>query len=361
MKIAIDCRMFGKSGIGVFLDNILEYLLSMNPDTFFLLIGECEKLKYFNHFPNCEIFHTDISVFSLGECLKFPVKEINKCDVFYSPNYNIPFGIKIPIIATIHDVVFLDIKGLTSKVGRIIRRLVLWRVIRISHKIITVSEFSRSRIMHYFRKTPEIIVAYNGINKDLKYFLKEVKSPYSFEYILFVGNIKKHKGIDRLIKAYEKLLSKGFNYKLVIVGDYLNFKTADVEVINRIDKHISNIIFTNKLSNKQLYNLIANASLLIQPSLYEGFGIPPMEALYLGRNALISNIPVFLEVYSKLPVTFFCLNNIDDLSEKIMICVNNNLPDNSVRVIIDELYSYKRSAKLIFDQIQSVANEKYSN
>ena len=351
MKIAIDCRMSGMSGIGVYFDNILDYFLS-DPANSYLLIGDSFKLKRYEGNPKCHLIYTETPVFSLKEIYGFPTKEINKCDVFYSPNFNVPFGIKIPIYATIHDVVFLDVEGLTSKIGKIIRKLLLWRTVQISKKIFTVSNFSKERIQFHFKKTPEIVVAYNGINHELKNFKKSEQDPYPFQYILFIGNIKKHKRLDVLLDAYHLACDNGFSQKLVIVGDYKNFKTADTEILDRIDEHDKNVVFTGRISNDQLYNTIANASLLVQPSIYEGFGIPPLEALYLGCNVLTSNIPVFREIYKNLPVTFFEANNVEDLAEKIVLCVLKDSLKPSIKAEIDENYNFDRTAKLIMSMFK---------
>jgi glycosyltransferase involved in cell wall biosynthesis len=281
----------------------------------------------------------------------FPTREINKCDVFYSPNFNIPFGIRIPIYSTIHDVVFLDVAGLTSKTGKLLRWFMLRRAVSISKKIFTVSDFSRRRIEYHFRHTPKIVVANCGINSELKSYKVVEKSPYSFPYLLFIGNLKKHKGLHVLLDAYEQATSKGFEHKLVLVGDSKNFKTADTKVLDRIDKLKDRVLFTGRISNEQMYNIISHASLLVQPSVYEGFGIPPLEALYLGCNALISDIPVFHEIYGKLPVTFFEPNNVADLSEKIVLCTPKEKQNLSLREIIDETYSFERSANLILSQL----------
>lgn len=347
MKIAIDCRMSGMSGIGVYLDNLVEYFLEDNKSDSFLLVGDISKLSKYENVPNCKILHTTISIFSFKEFCGFPTREINKCDVFYTPNFNIPFGIKIPIYSTIHDVVFLDIKGLTSNVGWLIRWLFLWRATRISKMVFTVSEFSRNRICFHFKNCPSIVVANSGINSQLKSFNAYPHSPYSFSYILFIGNIKKHKGLRLLLEAYDKACKIGFNRKLVIVGDYKSFKTADLDIINQIDTFNDHIVFTGKITNEELYNTIAHADLLVQPSFYEGFGLPPLEALYLGCNVLISDIPVFREIYDPLPLTFFDLANVDELSSKIVECSGKKKQMSSIKTYIDTLYSLKRTAQTI--------------
>lgn len=360
MKIAVDCRMTGMSGIGVYLDNILRYFISANVDDQYLLVGSRKKLSVYVNNQSCEILDTDVPIFSLKEFFGFPVKEINKCDLFYSPNFNIPYGIKVPIFSTIHDVVFLDVNGLTSGIGKFIRRCLLKRTVRISKMLFTVSAFSRQRIMYHFPDAPEIIVANSGINHMLMEYKPCELSPYPFEYILFIGNIKKHKGLEILLNAFDNARGKGFDRKLLIVGDHENFRTADKKILRRLDEQDKNIIFTGRITDEQLYDTIAHSSLLVQPSVYEGFGLPPLESLYLGCNALISDIPVFHEIYGSLPVTYFDLNDINDLENKIISCVNNEKLPESVRFDIDKLYSLSRTSELILSHIKNNKNEKFN-
>uniref|UniRef100_UPI0022DF67BA glycosyltransferase n=1 Tax=Fusobacterium varium TaxID=856 RepID=UPI0022DF67BA len=140
------------------------------------------------------------------------------------------------------------------------------------------------------------------------------------DYLIFVGNIKKHKGLKILLEAFTELKKEGYPYKLVIVGEQNNFKTKDEEVIKILENSKLNkdIIFTGYVDNKKLKKLIAEAKILIQPSLYEGFGIPPLEALTLGTDVILSDIEVFKEIYSDLPVNFFEIENKKNLKEKIL-------------------------------------------
>ena len=144
MKIAIDCRMYNSSGIGTYLQGILPYLLAEQKNNY-LLLGNFNILSKYKA-KNVEIQEVNIPIFSVKELFCFPCAKINSYDVFLTPNFNIPIGIKIPIYAFIHDVVFLDIKELTSKIGYYIRKFYLNRAVKIAEKIFTVSEFSKKRI-----------------------------------------------------------------------------------------------------------------------------------------------------------------------------------------------------------------------
>lgn len=349
-KIAIDCRMIDASGIGVYLSNLLKYLLADSSASYFL-IGHKEKIEKHVNVGNNEIIETDLLPFSIKELLFFPVKEINKCDVFYSPNYNIPLGIKIPIAITIHDVLFLDIPHLTSYLGYLIRYVYLKYAILRSNLVFTVSNFSKERILYHFPKSKGINVIHNGISSQFLSSSKSRTMKYSFPYFLYVGNIKPHKGLKTLLKAYNKLEEGGETRKLVIVGNMNKFKTADTYIKELIERGVlsKNIIFTGYVSDDELVSIMQNADLLIQPSLYEGFGIPPLESLFLGTPVLISDIPVFKEIYNDFPVQYFSCNDVSDLYNKMKNFVRCRIK------LSDELrgkYSYEKSASILLDMLK---------
>ncbi|MDN5305287.1 MAG: hypothetical protein PWP46_2174 [Fusobacteriaceae bacterium] len=358
MKIAIDCRMYGKSGIGTYIREILPYLIDIKNNEY-ILIGDYLKLRHLEA-ENVKIINNNTPIFSLKEFICFPSKEINKCDIFYTPNYNIPGNIKVPIYSTIHDVVFLDIDEIVGKIGKFIRKFFLKRALKKSKKVFTVSNFSKERIIYHFKPRIPVEVTYNGISKFIKEYIKDNlekknKNYIKEDYIIYVGNIKKHKGIKILLEAYEKAKQKGYKYKLVIVGKFDNMRTKDKEVLNKIKKLIStgDIIFTGYISDQKLLDYIANAEKLVQPSLYEGFGIPPLEALALKVQPIISDIKVFKEIYSEFPVIFFKNGDSNSLYQKLMEGMGKSL-DRSYIKEIESKYSYKLIAnKLIYEMRES--------
>ena len=127
--------------------------------------------------------------------------------------------------------------------------------------------------------------------------------------IIYVGNVKPHKGLDILLEAFNNINDD--KYKLKIIGQKEKFLVGSTFDENKY----KNVIFTGRMSDDELLEEIRNAKYLIQPSLYEGFGVPPLEALYLGTIPILSNIPVFKEVYSNLSVVFF--NTKEELTEII--------------------------------------------
>lgn len=347
MKIALDCRYLGKSGIGTYIENIVDEMLHYHLEHQYLLICEKDNIKQARE--NVRIFKTEIKPFSLKELFLFPVSEINKCDVFFTPYINVPGGINIPIYPTIHDCVFFDVDGLVSPIGRIVRKFFYKRAVNLSSKIFTVSEFSKQRIQFHFPSSKNIIVTGNGISKAIQEFQSE-NARTKQDYFIYVGNIKRHKGLHTLVDAFAKAKTRCLTSKLIIVGNNQNFKSSDENLTSIIEK-TDGIEFTGWVSDERLINLMAGAKALVQPSLYEGFGIPPLEALYLGTNVILSDIPVFKEIYEGLPVTFFKVGDNEDLAEKLLNFSESNLPDG-LRDIINKTYCYRIVANTIIQTIE---------
>ena len=329
MTIVIDCRHLDFSGIGVYIRGCLPYFL--DSDNFFYLVGNPAKLEPFiSGRKNVEVLDYRPRPFSLVELFFFPKKhlaKINKSDLFYSPYFNIPGGIKVPVYTTIHDIIFPDMPEIVSRPGLELRMIFYRRAFARSKKIFTVSEFSKSRIEHYSRGKIPVIVTYitiqPWIQKQNKTGNRKTKT------IVFIGNIKKHKGLDCLLEAFLLAREEGLPHKLLIIGNRDSLRTSDVSFSKKLDSLDPEIVFfTGFVSNEKLVEYLSNAALLVQPSLYEGFGLPPLEAMTLGTQALISDIPAFKEIYKDFPVVFFRAGDTADLKEKLVELLVNQEPKN---------------------------------
>jgi len=350
MKLAVDCRYIGNSGIGTFVENVVDELVKHQSEHLYLLFSDDELSEKWNY-SNVNVLNTKVRPFSLEELSCFPSEEINRCDAFFTPYINIPQGIKIPIFSTIHDMVFFDVDGLVSPVGRLVRKFYYRRAIRKSTKIFTVSNFSKERIRHHFPTKKEIVVVYNGVSASIR--AQQAKRVEKKDYFVYVGNIKKHKGLKTLVEAFSMAQERGLATKLLIVGNSENFRTSDNAVAGIINNN-PNIEFTGWVTNEKLVQLIAEAKALIQPSFYEGFGIPPLEALYLGTNVILSDIPVFKEIYASLPVTFFEKGNSVQLSEILLNYTPEAYDREQIRRRIDLSYSYGIAAQTILHEMSSL-------
>ena len=347
MKIAIDCRQIGKSGIGTYIENIANELLENHSENEYLIIKE-PIVEIETYHSTASFVNTNICAFSFKEQFCFPVKEINKCDVYYTPYINIPGKISVPIFSTIHDAVFFDLPAFYSYRERTIRKAYIRRTIKRSKAIFTVSQFSQERICHHFNIKKPFAIIGNAIPKKMQNI--QTKCVQKDDVIVYVGNIKEHKGLRILLQAYSMAKKDGLTSKLMIIGDGGQFRTNDSEVMKLLSNG-RDVIFTGYLSDTDLYNKVRSARILVLPSLYEGFGIPPMEALYLGTNVIISNIPALKEVYQNLPVCFFKSGDSNDLKDKLM----NDYPKinvEEVRVEIDTKYNIHNQVNRILEVME---------
>lgn len=347
MKIAIDCRLIGQSGIGTFIENVVCEIIK-HKEHEFILIGNSHILKEFTRQGNCKIVECTYRSFSLKELFLFPTGIVNKCDAFFTPNFNIPLGIKIPISCTIHDIVFFDTKNFGTPFSRFIIKRYILRALRISKNVFTVSNFSKSRIETIFPIRKDIHVIYNVICNKLKLYKSNHKSTTERKGIVFLGNLKKHKGIGILLDAYEKLIEDGCNEPLTIIGK-LNFRSKDDTILPRVKKLGKMVRIKSNASDEDVYRIISQSKVLVSPSLYEGFGLPPLEALYLGTSVIISDIPVYKEVYSSLPVTFFKSEDSYDLYTKLKEKINTKCLV-SIQ-LINKLYNISSITQKLLDII----------
>jgi glycosyltransferase involved in cell wall biosynthesis len=353
MNIAIDCRHIDSSGIGVYLRGCLPVFLKS--DNFFFLLGSRDKIAQFSSgFKNAEIVDCGIKPFSMQELFFFPkniLSIINKCDLYYSPFFNIPGKIKIPVYTTIHDIIFPDMPELTSSAGLALRMWFFRRAFSRSKKIFTVSEFSKSRIEHYSRGEIPVIVTHSAIQPWIqKKFKAGIEKK---DTIVFIGNIKKHKGLDCLLEAFRLAREEGLNAQLIIIGSRDNFRTKDNSIMQKIDSLGSEAAcFTGFISNEDLAEKLMTASLLVQPSLYEGFGLPPLEAMALGTHALISDIPVFREIYGSFPVVFFKAGDSVDLKNKMTALLKNNDTSLVLPNHLLSMYTFEKTAQVIMREFR---------
>ena len=342
MKIAVDCRYIGKSGIGRVCQGIIDNL-DYSRHQFYLVGNKTELSRY----RNAVVIEDNTEPYSVKGLLKFNKKIINKeCDAIIIPNFLIPCGIKMPVHAVMHDLIFLDVKETTNgKIDYFIKKTLLKRCMKRAKSVSCVSEFTKSRCELYFGKyADKCFVSYNGISKELiAYKRKRDGKPEKENTIVYVGNVKRHKGIKTLLSAFSEIDS---GLKLKIIGEKDGFITG----LDLDESAYKNVEFTGRLSEDELYLAIESAKFLIQPSVYEGFGLPPLEALYLGTKPIISDIEVFKEIYEDLPVAFFKVGDAEDLKDKIL---TESAVVENVRQKIDEKYDYALCAQNILSRVES--------
>lgn len=321
MRILIDARLYGleNAGLGRYTLNLLGNLKKIDRRNDYVVLL---RKKYFNKlkFPgNWEKVLADYKHYSIKEQL-FISKLIKKqkADIVHFPHFNVPFGFGGKFVVTIHDLLMHSFKGKEATtlplplyaIKRGGYRLVFDNAVKKAENIIVPSKWVRNEIVRVYKDIDreKIKVTYEGFNKQLldivphKSVLKnyKIKEPYFF----YVGNAYPHKNLDRAIEAIKYL-----NEKKKIEATFVIASSRDVftkRLIKKVksmeaSKYTKLIGFVPESELPSLYN---NSVALLYPSLSEGFGLQGIEAMATGTLALVSDIPVFREVYKDNAIYF---------------------------------------------------------
>lgn len=222
-----------------------------------------------------------------------------KPDLFHSPSFIVPFLSNVPLVTTIHDLNHVVLSENYSIFHRLYYSILLARKIKRSKAVITVSGFSKQEIINFFRTQPEHVrVIHNGISEQFQnppihgtQELENCRNKYELpsEYILSIGNKKPHKNIARLVEAWAH---SSINMPLVLLSD---FDASLLEIAEAYHKK-HNLHFLRFVPNSALPAIYAGARLFVYPSIYEGFGFPPLEAAACGVPVVVSNCSSLPEV-----------------------------------------------------------------
>lgn len=309
LHFCADSRMINNSGIGVYIREYIRFILTK--DSFRItLIGRKDELDfYFSHFSNWHHIDADFPIYSITEQLKLPLL-IPTCDVFWSPHYNVPL---LPIrarrhLVTVPDVYHLAYYRTLSMPQKVYAKVVANAAVRRADRITTISMYSKQEILRFTgADAARIDVLYLGLDTTLFQPIrhpaewKRVKTRYKLpdQYILFVGNVKPNKNLRRLVDGFAKLLTVLPALNLVITGKQEGFITGDPALFARIraDEELARrIVFTGFVDTKDLPVLYSLAHLFAFPSIYEGFGFPPLEAMACGCPVVASNASSIPEI-----------------------------------------------------------------
>ncbi|GKU31661.1 glycosyltransferase family 4 protein [Clostridium folliculivorans] len=256
--------------------------------------------KIFKDIKNIEFILMKSKFLSLGEQLELP-KIVNKFKgkaIFHSPSFvGSPF-IKTDMVMTIHDLNHIRFPQFYTPFHKYYYKFIVKSSANLSKKLLTVSEFSKLELVDWLEcKKDKVVVTYNGIDKNFNVIkeqlqLEAIRNKYKLhdKFILYVGNLKPHKNVETLVEAMKYLQDE--KIKLVING------RVNESLKQIVDKHglqdkIQFIGFVDDDDLSGLYNL---AEVFIFPSLYEGFGLPPLEAMACGCPTIVSNTSSLPEV-----------------------------------------------------------------
>jgi glycosyltransferase involved in cell wall biosynthesis len=368
MRVAIDIRRAGDFGLGTYIRNILQHLARTDRRTHYLLIGQRKHLELCGRLPvNFQLLEYPAAVgsFSTHFALPLLLRRV-RVDLLHMPWFYAPAIVSSKLVITVHDLtdVLQPVVGTSSPV-RAGRLYFARRALARANRILAVSQASKRDLASTFGVSEgKIEVIYNAVDE---LFLREpepadaeavlARHAVTGPYVLYAGNIKPQKNLPRLIEAFavaKAELADDPRYaqlKLLLIGDALGEQSDLRRAVVR-SRVRGDVRFLGFLPQPVLRVFYARAAAFLFPSLYEGFGLPPLEAMAHGTPVLTSNVSSMPEVFGGAAL----LVNPENVFE-IARGIRQILTDDDLRATLiargRELarsFSWQRSA----DQVQCV-------
>jgi glycosyltransferase involved in cell wall biosynthesis len=319
MRICIDARMMGPEntrGIGRYIEELIRAMLELEPDNRYILIVRKPDHPFKDH-PSVETLVADIQWYGLAE--QFKMSEVfrqAKADLVHVPHWNVPIFYRGPLVITIHDLLLRHFP-LSAKTST--RAWPMRLAKRLLYRVVVANAVGRAR---------RILVPTECVKSDVESFYPSAKGKISLtgegmpplsadnrlppaDYLLYVGSAYPHKGLDDLLAAWPKLHGRHPELELKLAGEqdvFMRRMMARAESENLVG-----VDFLGKVSDEQLKRLYSGAVALIFPTHFEGFGLPPFEALAQGCPVIASDIPVLQEVLGENGATYFRLGDSDGI------------------------------------------------
>lgn len=371
VKIAIDIRRMTEFGVGTYIRNVVRTLGRLDHETTYFLIGSAAKVKEIGPLP--PNFHT-VPITeperSLKSFLAFRaiVKQL-KVDLVHIPNlFSVPRLLPCPYVMTVHDML--------EHLSRARQQTGFWgawhfhwtkRVLRGAARIFAVSNFTKIEIEKLFGIPPERIeVIYNAIDErflhghatpaDRQLIAQRYQVTYPF--LLYAGRISPHKNVTRMIEAFSALKAelekdRAFpDLKLIIIGDDLSGNPDLRRTVVRSAMQ-NDVRFLGFVPIEVLRTFYDAAKIFVFPSLYEGFGLPPLEAMAHGTPVVTSNVSSLPEVVGDAAVLVHPENVFE-----LMRGLHRVLLDQPLREKMKER-SYRQASKFSWEKSVRRIREVY--
>ncbi len=362
IHVIIDGRMISEElhGIARYTYELIKRGSQTGKLYYLILVNDLHSAKkIFHNTHNIEFIHMKSKFLSIGEQIELPFL-INKYKgkaIFHSPSFVSSPLIKTKMIMTIHDLNHIKFPEFYSKFHKYYYEYIVRPAAIKSEYILTVSHFSKTEITQWlkYENNDKVIVTYNGIDNKFiklndKIYLQKIKEKYQLpdEFILYIGNLKQHKNVETLIKSMKYISNK--ELYLVINGKPNKRIEEIVQEYNLMDK----VCFIGYVGDEDLPAVYNMAKVFVFPSLYEGFGLPPLEAMACGCPAIVSDRASLPEVVGEGGCTFHATDE-RDLSIKIDSLIASKEMYNA-----QVIYGKQRSMSFTWDKMISKTLEIYN-
>jgi alpha-1,3-rhamnosyl/mannosyltransferase len=307
--IGVDARKLVDFGIGSYIRNLLE-AMSLRPEAeqyrFRVYARKSEREAMPRLAPNFEVVEEDSPGYSLAELTRFAFRLFrDRLDLFHATHYVLP-PIRSRAVVTIHDIIHLLYpQFLPNRAALVYARVMIRRALTRADRIITVSYNSKRDLVDYFGITPSRVeVIYNGVSPRFRPDVPEedrrrVAERYGLTrpYLLFLGGERPHKNAQNVVRAFAEARRRrpDLTHTLVLAGP-MPASTARIDALIAALDVGPSIVRPGRVAEEDMPGLFAGADLLLYPTLYEGFGLPVVEAMACGTPVLTSSTSALQEI-----------------------------------------------------------------
>lgn len=298
MKIAYDLRRIANPGIGRYMKTLVEATVELSPENEYLLIMAPNTDHLVNTGESVRRIYARSKYYSISEQAELPMLlRKHGVDILHAPHFVVPVIRTCMTVATIHDAIHLIYpQDISSPVGRVYARIMMHLATNIADRVITVSEYSKTDLIRLLGAKPSKITVIppffqsNISTVTSSDEIDAVRRRYgiSRDYILYMGIFKQRKNHEGLLRAFAELIRQGIDIELVISGPIKEGKAK----LSRIaeDLGIANrLVFSGFVKEEDMAALYSGAAVYACPSLYEGFGFTPLEAMACGVPVVCHN------------------------------------------------------------------------
>lgn len=369
MRIGIDARMIDWSGVGRYTQNLLRGLAAIDKQNEYILFCHAQSQNLAPEAPNFVRTLVTQPVFSMSSQLSW-AREVNQgeLDIFHSPHFVLPLLFAPNSVVTIHDLIPLLFPGnLRSKAAQMYYTTMIKLTTKRAERIVAVSNRTKEDLItHLGISAGKITVIpeaaderYRPLDKKEGDFRAVLKKYASHQFLLYVGNYKPHKNLIRLVEAFHEAgpdLPKGA--QLVIVGP----RDKRYPEVSRLVKKLGlekSVVLAGYVSEEELLILYNSATALIFPSLYEGFGLPPLEAMASGLPVISSNLSSLPEVVGRAAL-LINPEDVDEIKNAIVGIFGEEELRRDLRkkgLARARRFSWKKTAEMTLQVYQEVAGK----
>ena len=298
-SIVVDARMVASSGIGTYLQNTLSRMVAARPDWRFTLLGARAQLESAGlaSAANVHVRETRAPIYSLREQIAFAAPGLRRAELFWSPHYNVPLLTTRRLLVTVHDVMHLTLPEYQRRWPHRQYATTMYSAVRRrAAAVICNSESTRRELERLAGPVRSTHVIHLGVDPTWFAAARPWDGRAARPYIVFVGLAKPHKNLVGLLRAFAMIRDRIPHDLTIIGGNHRMLRTVDDRIEGEAAGLAERLHVLDRLQVGALQQCVAGADVLVQPSLCEGFGLPPLEAMAAGTPCLVSRIEPLVEV-----------------------------------------------------------------